>query len=276
MRGSARFLAALGLAAAVSGAPAAHADAGAAPAGCAGSPAAGGERTVRVGDAERRAVVRLPAGYDGREALPVVIAFHGFTANARSMELVTDFSRAWPEAIVVYAQGLHRQIRRVGKERGPGWQLVPGELGDRDLAFFDALRAMLFERYCIDEKRLYLVGASNGAFFTHVLGCSRPHAIAGIASSMGGFACMPPTPVPVLLSHGRTDGLVRFRTALRAAREWANRNGCAARRGDLPDGCTDYQGCGTPLVFCAHGGGHVVDPAFPEQAASFFRRLEKR
>jgi polyhydroxybutyrate depolymerase len=48
----------------------------------------------------------------------------------------------------------------------PGWQQTPGQLGDRDLKFFDTVLGAIREKYPVDDRRIYATGFSNGGFFT--------------------------------------------------------------------------------------------------------------
>ena len=62
----------------------------------------------------REAIVYVPAS-PGREGAPLVLSFHGYGDNMQNFQH-TNVHVAWPDAIVVYFQGL--------ETRGglPGWQ----------------------------------------------------------------------------------------------------------------------------------------------------------
>ena len=90
----------------------------------------------------------------------------------------------WPEAVVVYMQGLSTPGRLTDPEgKKPGWQSAAGDQGDRDLKFFDALLATLKQEYKIDERRIYSTGHSNGGGFTYLLWSARPNMFAAVAPS---------------------------------------------------------------------------------------------
>src|SRR5260370_7490303 len=73
------------------------------------------------------------------------------------------FQNFWPEAIVVYPQGLPTPgIIMDQKGEKPGWQREAGQQNDRDLKFVDAMLAMLRQKYSIDETRVYATGFSTG------------------------------------------------------------------------------------------------------------------
>lgn len=88
----------------------------------------------------RQALVYAPGRATGG-ASPVVFAFHGHGGTmvqaARSFRLHT----LWPEAVVVYPQGLPTVGALTDPEgKRPGWQRSPGDYGDRDLKFFQEQR----------------------------------------------------------------------------------------------------------------------------------------
>ena len=248
------------------------ASAGDARAACDGKPGEAGAVKLAVGPVQRMALVRLPPDYDARTARPVVFVFHGFTMNSHMMESMVDFAAAWPEAIVVYPQGLNRQFEswRVGSH--PGWQLSVGELEDRDLAFFDSMLEWLRANQCIDEKRVFAMGYSNGGYFSHLLACERPNAVAAIAPAASGARCEPRAPRPVIVSHGTADTLVGYDEGVAAARAWAQRNGCKSPPQSVAAGCSRAESCSqVPVVMCTHRGGHEYDGSFTREAVEFFK-----
>ena len=173
-------------------------------------------------------------------------------------------------------QGRPRRLPGLGNERRAGWQLQAGELGDRDLAFFDALLAALSEQYCIDRSRVYSAGMSNGGYFSNLLGCQRSRDLAAIAPTAAGGphpeSCS--GPVAALITHGRRDDIVPFRSARESLAVWARQNGCAMPE-DLPDqGCVALAGCSKPTAFCAHRGGHVWPGDASAAIVRFVRALE--
>ena len=88
----------------------------------------------------------------------------------------TDMHLAWPEAIVVYVQGL--PSRRDGLA---GWQVEKGEDDDRDLKLVDTALASLRAKFSVDDDRIYATGFSNGANFTYLLWAERPAVFAAYA-----------------------------------------------------------------------------------------------
>jgi poly(3-hydroxybutyrate) depolymerase len=240
-------------------------------AACDGTTVPAGPQGLDVGGAMRHFVVRVPAGQDGRSPAPVVFSFHPFGMNAQYMQSRAPIGRAWPEAFVLYPEGLPRGAG----SGGPAWQNRPAELGDRDLAFFDAMLAWLESRGCIDRRRVFVLGYSNGAGLAHLLACARAEVIAGTAIAAGRLSCMPSTAMPIVLSHGVRDQNIEYEQAIAAAQAWGAANRCAAPPAPGAPGCVAAAGCTTATTVCTHGGGHEYDPAFTKVAAEFFKSVPK-
>jgi polyhydroxybutyrate depolymerase len=242
---------------------------GLAVAACDGTPGTSGMIEIKMGAATRTFVVRLPAKYDGRTPAPLVFAFHPFGMNAQYMQGRVPIPREWPEALAVYPQGLPRGDRGFQ----PGWQTKPGELEDRDLVFFDTMLDWLRENHCFDPARVSVIGYSNGANLTSVLACERADAIAGFAIASGALACPPPTPKPVMISHGMRDPTIRYERAIEAAQEWTRKNECSAAPKSGAAGCSVADSCSAaPVVFCSYDGGHEYHEPFTRAAVDFLKR----
>jgi polyhydroxybutyrate depolymerase len=229
-----------------------------------------GAQTIEVGGVPRGFTVRPPAEGDPKTAAPVVFAFHPFGMNAQYMQSRAPIGRQWPSAIVIYPEGMGRDAA----SRAPSWQGRPGELGNRDLAFFDAMLAWLAERGCIDRTRVFVLGYSNGAGLAYLLACERSSAIAGVAIVSGRLGCQPSVAKPVVMTHGLADDTIGYEQALASAKAWASVNGCAAPPKAGVRGCIAAQACGgAPLTMCTHPGGHEYDTNFTKVAAEFFRSI---
>lgn len=131
----------------------------------------------------REALVYVPASAK-TNAAPVVFAFHGHGGNMRNTVRSFHIHTLWPEAIVVYPQGLNTPGRLTDPEgKKPGWQHGAGAEGDRDLKFFDAMLKSLKADYKVDAKRIYSTGHSNGGGFTYLLWAERGDNFAAFAPS---------------------------------------------------------------------------------------------
>jgi len=206
---------------------------------------------------------------------PLVFVFHGHGGSARQAELSFHLEREWPEAIVVYMQGLPT----VGQLTDPqgtlaGWQAAVGDGGDRDLKFFDAVLARVKQDYNVDTKRIYCTGHSNGGGFTYLLWLARGDVFAAVAPSSAAarYADKLP-PKPALIIGGQNDPLVKSAWQERTMTAVRKVNGCAAAGEPWDKQCTLYPSeGGSPLVTCIFPGGHQFNPAAPALIVRFFKQ----
>ena len=76
----------------------------------------------KIGDAAREALLYVPATAKTTPA-PVVFAFHGHGGTMQRAAVMFHYHDLWPEAIVVYMQGLNTPGRLTDPEgKLPGWQ----------------------------------------------------------------------------------------------------------------------------------------------------------
>src|SRR5205807_2479774 len=91
--------------------------------------------TWTVDGVKREAIIYVPSSPPPGK-LPLIFSFHGHGDDMENFQFV-GLQQAWPDAIVVYFQGLP------SRDGLRGWQLEPGEYGDRDLKLVDAALASL-------------------------------------------------------------------------------------------------------------------------------------
>ena len=121
-------------------------------------------RTWTIDGVERTAIVHLPAKSAVRS--PLILAFHGHGGRAARVERSMDFQSHWPEAVVVYPQGLPTRSARDPEGDRAGWQNRVGEEGDRDIAFVDRVVESLRNEGWVDDARVFATGHSNGGGFS--------------------------------------------------------------------------------------------------------------
>jgi poly(3-hydroxybutyrate) depolymerase len=206
--------------------------------------------------------------FPGTEALttpsPLVLLFHGLGRGAERVRDDTKFHLAWPEATVVYPQ-----------ELGP-WQLSPGERGDQDLHFVDALLKDLAATYKVDERRVFAGGESYGAFFMNFLLTMRPEPFAAFAlhaTQDVSVVRWARVPRPVLLIHGKLDPIVSIASGERLRDQWRRLNGCGSQTVEWAPGAVRYEPCasGQPVTWYVHSGGH----SWPSTATAYVVRFFK-
>jgi polyhydroxybutyrate depolymerase len=236
--------------------------------------------------AEELETVRFPAAGLERHALvrpspesglpPVAFVFHGRGGTAEGAAASIPLHEAFPEAMIVYPQGVPGQkAMRDPEGRRSSWQRMPGELDDRDVLFFDAALEILAERHRLDPTRVYLLGQSNGGRFANLLWNQRGMRIAALCSagSQGGRLIAEAPPRPVLMVIGEKDrvaprdgqeksvALARARLGTDPQTMWADG---LLRSESGPDGLE--------LATWIHPGGHEFPRAALPVVADFFRR----
>jgi polyhydroxybutyrate depolymerase len=205
----------------------------------------------------RRALVHLPASAEGA---PIIFAFHGHGGTMNFAARRFRLHVLWPEAVVVYPQGLPTVTPRdpVGKQAG--WLLLPGA-NNKDLKLFDAILETARHEWHINTNRVYVTGHSNGGGFTYLLWGARGDLLAGVAPVAAGGALFlrQAKPCPVLHIAGKNDQIVDFQNQERAVE--------AARK---------VNGTNAPVEFVVHNGGHAYPNDAPDKIVTFFKQQARK
>ncbi|MCB1234688.1 MAG: prolyl oligopeptidase family serine peptidase [Verrucomicrobiae bacterium] len=237
------------------------------------------EHTWTVDGLERKALIHLPAK-PSEKGSPLVFGFHGHGGWAAQAARSFRLHDEWPEAVVIYMQGLPTPGRLTDPEgKRNGWQSEPGAEGDRDLKFFDAVLATAKERFKIDETRVYATGHSNGGGFTYLLWGERPEVFAAVAPSaaVAARSANKLTPKPVLHLASESDPLVKYSWQSLMIERVKTVNGCGAEGSAWAEGCTQYPSeNGAPLIVFLHDGGHRYPRAGPALIVKFFKEHSLR
>lgn len=230
--------------------------------------------TWKVGDVNREALVYAPQANGTKR--PLVFAFHGHGGRAAYSARKFAFHKLWPEAVVVYPQGLPTAVPLIDPQgKLPGWQKYVGDQEDRDLALFDAMLKTLLAENQIDERRIYSAGHSNGGFFTYVLAAARGEKLAAIAPVAAGLNIRDlrsQKPIPVLHVAGEVDRIVRYEMQERTMTQMRKINGCDAEGKPAGKFCTEYRSeKGPPVVTFIHPGAHEIPEEAPARIVEFFK-----
>jgi polyhydroxybutyrate depolymerase len=236
-------------------------------------------RDWTVDGVKREALLYIPPQAT-KETTPVIFAFHGHGGNMRNAVRTFPFPALWPEALVVYMQGLNtpgRLTDPAGKK--PGWQHGLGDQNDRDLKFFDAVLASLRADYKVDARRIYSTGHSNGGGFTYLLWGARGEVFAAMAPSASAASKTLPLlkPKPVMHIAGENDPLVKFVWQKATIDALIRLNECGKGRAwDQDENCTLYPSAtGHPVVTALHPGGHEYRKDTPPLMVKFFKQHAK-
>lgn len=220
--------------------------------------------------------VHVPPGDDGAAALPLVLMFHGGGGSARQFEEASSGMNPIADRegfIAVYPDG----TGRIQTWNGGGCcgGAVTNDIDD--VGFTRAMLDHLESTLCVDRRRVFASGMSNGAIMSHRLACElseRFAAIAPVAGTEMSPTCAPTRPVALMHIHGSGDGHVPFEggmgcgpagVAFNSVPATMERrrtiNGCdATTTRVLTEGdgtCEGYAGCDADAVVCSvAGGGH--------------------
>jgi len=213
-------------------------------------------------------------------ATPVIFAFHGHGGNMNQSARGFNFQAHWPEAIVVYPQGLKTPGRLNDPEgKKNGWQHTTGAQADRDLKFFDAMLTSLTQDYHVDKKRIYATGFSNGGGFTFLLWLTRGDQFAALAPGGAAAATNAPEaalvekllPKPVLLIDGEKDPLIKFEWQKQTIAALCQHNQCGPGQPQGEHGMLYPSKIGAPVMTYIHPGGHQ----FPREATALVVKFFK-
>jgi polyhydroxybutyrate depolymerase len=253
------------------------------------APAAGVEpQTVKmeVAGLPREALVYAPAK-TGDDPAPLVFGFHGHGGRMASAATVFRLHELWPEAIVIYPQGVQTPGQITDFEgRRSGWQRTMGDQQDRDLKFVDALLAKAKKDFHVDEKRIYAMGHSNGGGFTYLLWQARPEVFAAYAPSGAAALRIASNlkPAPVLHIAGTNDPLVKYEWQFETIVTVCAVNGCpppvrkaqADATGKPPELVVLPSEKGAPVATYTHDGGHQFTKEAPEVIVRFFKEHPRK
>ncbi|MFN9720475.1 MAG: alpha/beta hydrolase family esterase [Planctomycetota bacterium] len=226
---------------------------------------------------KRDALIFVPPDATSRPA-PVVFAFHGHGGGSRGASRSFQMHTQWPEAIVVYMQGLPTPGRLTDPEgKKPGWQKSVGDQNDRDLKFFDDVLKTLRSDYKVDESRIYAMGHSNGGGFTYLLWSTRGDVFAAFGPSGAMQRQDRDTfkPKPVIHIAGENDPLVRF--AWQKDQIEANKkiNQCEEGRPWHGKATLYPSKVNAPMVTYITNEGHKFPASAPELIVAFFKEHRK-
>lgn len=205
--------------------------------------------TIRIDGVDRQALVFAPA--KAATAAPTLFVYHGAGDTAENFTVI-GLHEAWPEALVVYMDGLSR-----GPGQGGVFQARDANNSNPELKFFDATLAELHKRFTVDDARVYATGFSNGARMVYLLWATRPKVFAAFAPVAGMLSAETTLaePKPVLHVAGRADRTNAFDEQMKSV--------ALARAAN--------RATGTVVETYLHDGGHYWPPDTTARIVAFLR-----
>jgi polyhydroxybutyrate depolymerase len=233
-------------------------------------------------------VVEVPASYDPREPVPLVLVLHGYASSGDGMRRYLGVDDLAEERgfLVVHPDG------SVDVRGNRFWDATDGccnvtgtPTGDDE--FLARIITEVSAEYAVDPRRVHVVGYSNGGFMAYRMACRHADLVASAASISGAtFAdpsdCHPSEPVSVLQVHGDADRTIRYDGgsfpgpypgALETVTTWAGYDGCetSPAEGEPRDldgsvdgaesAATTFPGCPDGVaveLWTVPGAGHLV------------------
>jgi polyhydroxybutyrate depolymerase len=232
--------------------------------------------SLTVEDIKRDALIHLPANGDIKTA-PVIVVYHGHGGNMNASADKFHLETYWPEAIVIYPQGLNTPTASDPEGKKPGWQRYVGDQGDRDIKFFDALVEYLKKNYLLEGKRVFATGFSNGGRMAYMLLAERGESLAAVASVAGVLYVKDDfkrlQPKPIFHVAGKKDDTIKYATQKETIEYFLKLNKCKANGKKINEYLTEYPSTSDNLVMTyVHNGGHEIPSDSLPFIVEFFKR----
>jgi len=226
-------------------------------------------------DNERQYEVQVPLSYDNAEAVPLVFNIHGFSSNMDQQELVSGFSTlAEEKGFVVLRPNGFGLVRSWN-----GGDVCCGKAsadGLDDVGLMKAIVKEISTKLCINPRKIYATGISNGGALAHRIACEAADVFAAVAPvsyplDFDPFdKCKPSRPIAIMHLHGKNDitvpydGGIAFPSTPDSFAFWSTTNNCSGETKQTyskgKSSCDTYEKCGagTETSLCSINGGHVL------------------
>ena len=194
---------------------------------------------------QRPVSVREPAGYQEGTPAPLLVVLHGYglTAQLETAYLGVDAVADANGMLVVAPEGTKNAE---GKQYWNATKACCAPDGANDVddsAYLAAVIDDVSTRYEVDDRRVFVLGHSNGGFMAYRMACDHADVIAAVASLEGAMTsakggCDPSGPVSVLEIHGTADKVIKYEGgasptadatypgAEQTVADWAELSGC--------------------------------------------------
>ena len=158
----------------------------------------------------------VPTTYQSGTPAPLLIALHGYTAEAPYAESYFALDKVAEEKgiLAVYPSGSKDSNGFLYWNATPACCNFDSTTVD-DEAYLLNIIDSVSKEYSVDPTRVYIVGHSNGGFMAHHMACKQSDRIAAIVSLAGSTysntrSCKPTSPVSVLQIHGSKDAVISY------------------------------------------------------------------
>lgn len=235
------------------------------------------DRTVKVGGADRTYKLVIPSNYNGSKANPLVLDFHGIGGDGAGQLGGTTYKNLTNAEGVISAYPTGAVS---AWNNAKGWNYGPCCTDVDDVGFAREVVKDISKVACVDSKRVYATGFSNGGGMALQLGCEAADVFAAIApaafdlSTVHETSCKPSRPISVIAFRSTGDGVVKypgelsqivpqhpitFLGAVKSFQLWAKINQCTGSPSAKDNnGCETYSSCaaGVKVTLCTTQGGN--------------------
>jgi polyhydroxybutyrate depolymerase len=241
------------------------------------------QREWDVNGTKRTGAISLPEGSATTQPAagwPVVFVFHGHGGSAEQIRRQFQTDTIWPEAIVVYLQGLPTAGQLTDPQGNrAGWDSNDPPEKNRDIQLYDLVLKDLIEHRRIDAKHVFSTGHSNGGGFSFAPWAYRGDTLAAVApsSSLIGPKYWPLLkPRPAMMSSGKNDPLVKFEWQSQMMDEIKKLNHVAGEGTPWGENGLWYDSdAGTPFATIITDGGHPPPRDIGKHVVEFFKTVSK-
>ena len=220
---------------------------------------------------------------------PVIMLFHGHGGTDIGFA-EKGFELSWPQAVVVYVQGIREKTSVDPSGKKSGWQTSVGEVNsfthvkDQDLKFFDAMLPTLHRKYNANLDLIFVHGWSNGGdFIYNVLWAARGKQLAGLSPAGANLSTTNgKRPIPVIHTAGTQDDKVSFSRQERCTQSVRSLNKCSNNGSTWATGPSALLGTkyASPMkdnvVFLQYNGSHRYPFTVPPIIVNFFKEIAKQ
>ncbi len=176
--------------------------------------------TIMQDGDEREYYVHVPAAYTGNSKVPVVFMLHGTSGNGEEFynnsgwkevgeaeNILTVFPSSRRSCII--DDGVVKTTTKWNSQPAHNWSYCAGVNPKDDIRFFEMIIDELSSKYKIDEKRVYIVGFSNGGQMAAKCSILLSSKIAAVVESASSFSFdttfVPQRKLPIAFQIGNED-----------------------------------------------------------------------
>jgi polyhydroxybutyrate depolymerase len=213
--------------------------------------------------------------------LPLVFVWHGHGRTASRFLDRFPLHKVWPEAIVVYPQGLKSKAPYDVNGDRTGWQYNIGDHNDRDLKFFDIMHKGFKKSNNINANQIHCTGSSNGGSFTYLLMQARPNIFASVTPAISQHIGreqidklnLPEIPIFHITGEKESSYIKQRNLVMKILTERASNR---PKPWNNIDGANLYESKKGDVVWYLHADGHRWRTKDTQLVADFFKAYPKQ